>query len=155
MQQALCAAQHSAAQHSRVPHGTGRFSTTTAQHRTTRQDMAQYSTAQHSMWIASAYLQHQICFIVCQECNIGQVQLACVHPFFQFGICANNYMRVCVSRQTPAAAACCHSCLLTMQAAATTVAIHMIPVNVFWWQKAVEGWITGNLRTNSICSTLS
>ncbi len=126
-----------------------------AQHSTAQHSTARHSTAHHSMWIALAHLQHQICFIVCQECNVGQVQLACVYPFVQFAICANDYMRICVYSKTPAAAACCHSCLLTMQAAATTVAIPMIPINVIWWQGAVEGWITGNSRTNSIRSTLS
>jgi len=113
-------AQHSTAQDGTAGHGIAQHST--AQHSTAQHSTAQHSTAQHLMWIALAHLQHQICFIVCQECNIGHVQLACAYPFLQFVICANDYMRVCVSSQTPAAAACCHSCLLTMQAEVTTVA---------------------------------
>ncbi len=95
-----------------------------------REDMAQHSTAHHSVCIALAHLQHQICFIVCQECNVGQVQLACVHPFLQFAICANDYMRVCVYSKPPAAAAYRLSSLLTTQDVATAVAIPMILINV-------------------------
>jgi len=110
--------QHSTAQPSPTWYRQIQHNHSTAQDGTAGHGTAQHSTAHHSMWI------------VCQECNFGQVQLACAYPFLQFIICANDYMRVCVSSQPPAAAACCHSCLLTiaMQAVASTVATPVIPI---------------------------